>query len=371
MPLLVIAHDRFDPSGAKTANALIKYGRDPVVAVVDRQKAGRDAGEFLGPHGKGIPIVASVAEGLRFQPTAVAIGIAPVGGALPEHWRGDLRTALGHGLPLISGLHTFLGNDPELAALASRHGARIWDVRKHTRPHRIATAEGARVPALVVTHVGTDCNSGKMTTAVELTQEARARGLNAAFVATGQTGIMIGCDAGAPIDAIVSDFVAGAVEEMVLECARRGFNPIFVEGQGSITHPAYSGVTCGLLHGSFPDLLVMSDEPRREYFGAFGPAATVKVRKNSLPVEIDLNERLTAPFTGAKVAALSLVTRGLSDADYQKEVERAERETGVPAADVFRGGRGKLLDAVLAAAERQGFLRNGQWDFSRKLARGQ
>jgi len=373
MPLLVIAHDRFDPHGAKTANALIRYGRDPVVAVVDRAKAGGDAGDHIGPHGRGIPIVASVEEGLRYNPDTVAIGIAPVGGGLPEAWRDDIRLALRKGLTLVSGLHHFLANDPDLAAAAREGGARIWDVRKHTRPHRITSGEGARVPALVVTHVGTDCNSGKMTAAVELVQEARERGMNAAFVATGQTGIMIGCDAGAPIDAIVSDFVAGAVEEMVIDCARRGFNPIFVEGQGSITHPAYSGVTCSLLHGSFPDLLVMSDEPRREFLGAYRDGA-YRHRKNSIPVEIALNEHLLASVTGGKVAALSLVTRGTSDEESRKLIERAEAETGLPAGDVFRGGRGRVLDGVLAAAEREGYLRRAggklEWDFSRKMKRG-
>lgn len=370
MPLLVIAHDRLDPSRAKTANALVKYGRDPVVAIVDRSHAGGDAGDHLGPHARGIPIVASVAEGLRHGPDAVAIGIAPVGGALPDSWRPDLRAALERGLTVVSGLHFFLGDDPELAAVAAAHGGRIVDVRRHPRPLRITSGEGARVPALVVTHVGTDCNSGKMTAAVELAAEARARGMNAAFVATGQTGIMIGCDAGAPIDAIVSDFVAGAVEEMVLDCAARGFNPIFVEGQGSLTHPAYSGVTCSLLHGSFPDLLVLSDEPRREHLGVYREAPYLQ-RKNSLTTEIALNEALAAPATGARVAALSLMTRGLSDAEHDKEVEKAERETGVPAADVFRGGRAKLLDAVLDAARREGYLRpDGGWDFSRKARRG-
>lgn len=363
MRLAVLAHDKFDPGSAKTAHAVVKYARegwsgDEVVAVVDRAKSGRDASEFVGAIGKGIPVVASVREALRLSPQALVVGIAPVGGALPADWRGDLRDALAAGLRVVSGLHTAIAKDPEF----SRHAALIQDVRHQHPPQRIATGEALAVEALVVTAVGTDCSSGKMTAAIELTREARRRGLKAAFVATGQTGIMVGCDAGAPLDALVSDFVAGAMEECVLKAAHAKPDIIFVEGQGSITHPAYAGVTAGLLHGSFPDVLLMCDEPRREFLRHLvEPPRWVKP---SPARERAVVEAHVAQQTGARVGAAALMTRGLTEDEHRAEVVNAEKELGVPAGDVFRGGTGRILDGLLAEARRRGL-----WD-DRGFVRG-
>jgi uncharacterized NAD-dependent epimerase/dehydratase family protein len=353
MRLLVLAHDALGPRTAKTANAALKYAADgwsgdTVVAVVDRSKAGQDAGAFVGPHGAGVPVVASVADGLRLGADALLVGIAPVGGALPADWMPDLEAALAAGLRVVSGLHT------PLRPAFPRHARLIRDVRHEHPPQRITTGEGLTADSLVVLHVGTDCNSGKMTSAIELTREARRRGLKAAFVATGQTGIMVGCDAGAPIDALVSDFVAGAVEECVLKAAQGRPDLIFVEGQGSLTHPAYSGVTASLLHGAFPDVLVLADEPRREHVTL---KAVVRFRKQSRALERDLNEMHLRPTTQARVGAVALMTPGLTDHELAEEVARAEKEMGVPAGDAFRGGAGRILDGVLAEARRRGL-----WD---------
>ena len=356
MRLVVLAHDKFDPRNAKTAHAVVKYARegwsgDEVVAVVDRQKAGRDASEFVGAVGKGIPVVATVRETLPLRPDAVVIGIAPVGGALPQDWTADIEAALSSGVRVISGLHTSVARDPRFARWAHL----VQDVRHQHPPQRITTGEGVGVEALVVTAVGTDCSSGKMTAAIELTKEARRRGLKAAFVATGQTGIMVGCDAGAPLDALVSDFVAGAMEECVLKAYDKARpDVIFVEGQGSLTHPAYSGVTASLLHGSFPDVLLMCDEPRRELVTMPGP---LKFVKPSPARERVLNEAHLAPTTQARVGAAALMTRGLSQEEYLAERDVVERELGVPAGDVFRGDAARVLDGILAEARRRGL-----WD---------
>jgi len=361
MRLLVLAHDAWGPATSKTGHVLVKssrdgWSKDEVVAIVDRSKAGRDAGEFASV-AKGIPVVGSVREGLDLKPDALAIGIAPVGGRLPDFWRPDLEAAIGAGLTILNGLHLFLGDDPSLAALAAKHGAKLVDVRRPPPEKRIATGEGALVDALVVLHVGTDCSSGKMTAAVALAQEARRRGLDAGFVATGQTGIMIGADAGVAIDAVVSDFVAGTVEKLVLDVAAQGRTIIFVEGQGSITHPAYAGVTSSLLMGAFPDILVVSDEPRRACYTF--PSA-FPFPKNDAAKEIALNEALLTATTAGRAACLALVTRGLDDAAYADEVRRAERATGLPAGDVFRGDAPKLLDAILRAAEARGVWKDGR-----------
>lgn len=354
MRLALLAHDRFGPNSSKTAHGAIIYARngwsgDEIACVIDRSKAGRDAGEFIGEVGKGIPIVADAKAALALRPDALVIGIAPVGGALPEDWRGDVQAMLDADVRVLSGLHTAL--KPSFP----KHAHLIRDVRHEHPPQRITTGDALFVDSLVVTFGGTDCNSGKMTSAVELTREARRRGLKAAFVATGQTGIMIGCDAGAPLDALVSDFVAGATEELVLKAARSQPDIIFVEGQGTLTHPAYSGVTASLLHGSLPDVIVLADEPRRLELRM--PPGPVAFRKPSLQQERDLNELHMRATSGAKVGAVALMSPGMSDAEYREARDRVEKELGVAAGDVFRGEAGRILDGVLAAARERGL-----WD---------
>jgi uncharacterized NAD-dependent epimerase/dehydratase family protein len=354
MRLVVLAHDSFDPRRAKTAHCVIRYARlgwsgDEVVAVVDRTKAGEDASASIGEVGAGIPVVASVADACALptahRPDALVIGVAPVGGALPAGWADDIREALARGMRVVSGLHT------PLKELFPEQADRIRDVRHEHPAKRIATGEGLGVESLVVTAIGTDCSSGKMTASVELAMEARRRGLRAGFVATGQTGIMIGADAGAPLDAIASDFVAGAMEECLLKAAEARPDVIFVEGQACLTHPAYAGVTASLLHGSFPDVLLLCDEPRREFLKLDGP---VRFVKSSPARERALAEAHVAQHTRARVAAAALVTRGLSADEARAECETVEKELGVPAADVFREGGGRLLDGILAEARRRG-----------------
>jgi len=194
--IAILAEGRFTPQGAKTAVGILRYSQDTVVAVVDSTRAGQDAAVALGdPHGpgRGVPVVRDVAEALRFEPTTLLIGIAPVGGALPEAWRPQLLAAMAAGLDVVSGLHTFLSDDPELAAAAARASVTIWDVRRPAPDiaMRIRTGAPHRPGSTVVYFCGTDCNVGKMTAAVELDLEARRRGLSSTFAATGQTGIMI------------------------------------------------------------------------------------------------------------------------------------------------------------------------------------
>lgn len=347
MRIVLLAHEKFSPKDAKTAHCVLRYAKlgwsgDEVAAIIDRSKVGRDAADFVGDVGRGVPIVATLADALPLRPDTLVIGIAPVGGALPADWLSDVEAALRAGLRVVSGLHTRISDH------FPGHEKQIREVRHEHPPNRIATGEAMGVDALVVTMVGTDCSSGKMTASVELAMEAKRRGLKAAFVATGQTGIMIGADAGAPLDALVADFVAGATEALVLQAAAKKPDIIFVEGQGNVTHPAYAGVTAGLLHGSFPDALVMCDEPRREFLSL--PPGPVRFVKNSARRERELCEAHLASTTQARVVAAALMTRGLDEADYRAEVASAEKELGVAAGDVFRGDTGKLLDAILANA---------------------
>ncbi|MGQ0536540.1 MAG: DUF1611 domain-containing protein [Methanobacteriota archaeon] len=346
MRLAILAHDKLGPVTSKTGTSIIRYGRDKVVAVIDRSKAGDTCDKYLHDIGHGIPIVASMREAMAYRPQGLAIGIAPVGGALPSDWRRDIRLALSNRLKVVSGLHAFLADDAEFARLSKKHRAKIVDVRRFTGKRRIATGEARKVACPVVYTHGTDCSSGKMTTAVEIVRAARERGVKAMFAATGQTGIMIGCDAGAPIDAIVSDFAAGAAEELVLKCAKKGAELIVVEGQGTLAHPAYSGVTLSLLHGSFPDFIVVSHDPRRPHRTAF-PGFRVL----SPSEEIRLAEAMMANVSGGRAVGVALMGPGMTDEEIDSEIKRQEADTNLPCTDPVRYGAGTLVDAILEAAK--------------------
>ena len=266
--IAILAEGSFNWQDAKTAVGILRYSPDTVVAVIDSANAGRDAAEVLGHPdgpGKGVPVVTDVAAALVHRPDTLLIGIAPIGGRLPTAWKTQLLTAIAAGLDITSGLHQFLGDDPELAAAAQQHGVTIWDVRRPPQELAMRINEGKahRPGSHVVYFAGTDCNVGKMTAALECVREAKRRGLAAAFAATGQTGIMIE-GTGIPADRFISDFLAGGVEAMVLDLAER-FEWVFVEGQGSLIHPAYSPVTLGLLHGAAPDFLILCHLAGRDH----------------------------------------------------------------------------------------------------------
>ena len=202
------------------------------------------------------------------------------------------------------------------------------------------------MPGTIVLTVGSDCAIGKMTVSLELDREARARGLRSIFVPTGQTGIAI-AGWGIAVDAVVADFIAGAAERLVVEGSERGGELLWVEGQGAILHPVYSGVTLGLYHGSVPQLLVLCHEAgQTEIEGAGGGPHPIPPLREL----VELHERLALPARAASVVAVALNTRRLSDDDAQAAIAAAEAETGLPADDPVRFGAARLVDAVLSAA---------------------
>lgn len=352
---VVLAEGEFDREASKTASSAVRYLPDRVVAVLDSTRAGQSAGEILGVAGPAaaIPVVASLDEALALRPlpTALLIGIAPQGGALPDAWRPLLQGALDAGLDLWSGLHFFLSDDPDLRARAERTGGRLVDLRRPPRDLPVATGRARRTAAFRVLTVGTDCNVGKMTAALELRTALRERGLQTAFAATGQTGILIE-GRGIAVDAVVSDFVAGAAERLTLEAAE-GADVVLVEGQGSLLHPGYSGVTLGLLHGSAPQAMVLCDRPsRRTIYG--GRYEWVKVPPLSEVVRI--YEEAAAwiqPPTPPRVIGICRATFDLSEADARRAVASAREETGLPVTDPVRFGVEELADAVAAAVARR------------------
>jgi uncharacterized NAD-dependent epimerase/dehydratase family protein len=344
---LIVADGDFEPMTSKTANSVIRFLPDRTVGVLDRRNAGKTVHDVLG-FGGALPVVGSMREGLALGPSAVLIGIAPQGGRMPPEWRAWLAEALDHGCDLWSGLHTFLADDPLLAEKARANGRTIFDLRRPPTDLPIASGLAKSVEPLVVLTVGTDCNVGKMTAQLKLTQSLNERGVRTRFVATGQTGIMIE-GWGIAVDAVVADFIAGAAERLVLEGAK-GADVVLVEGQGSINHPGYSGVTLGLLHGSCPDALILCHQSTREYIGDYRRAAWLRIPP--LTEYIRLYEAIASTVHPSKVIGISLNTHGLTDEAAQRACEAAARETGLPATDPVRFDPGPLVDAVVSARNR-------------------
>jgi len=342
--IAILAEGAFSWHSGKTATGVIRYGHDPVVAVIDSTRAGQDVSQALNADmGHGIPVVKDIHEALTYQPDTLLIGIAPMGGALPEPWRWQLLVAIEAGLNLVSGLHFFLSEDEELRAAAARRGVTIWDVRRPSETKRVGMFRPHRPGSHTVLAVGSDCAAGKMTVALELEREARARGLSSAFLATGQTGILI-AGSGLPADRVISDFIAGETEHLVLELTRE-HDWVFVEGQGALNHPGYSPVTLGLIHGAMPEAMIFCHHAGATTIDglehATFPDLNRLIRLNEEMVNILPQKRLS------KVVGLALVTIGLSDEEALEAISRIENETGLPATDVWRFGASKLMDALV------------------------
>ncbi len=322
-----------DPHYGKTARGVLRYSPHPTVAILDSTRPGETQ--------DGIPVVGAVNDALCFNPTTALVGVATQGGRFPPAWRELIRSCLAKGLDVENGLHEFLTDDPELVDLAARHHAELRDLRKPPDGLSVPTGENLQLDAQVVLTVGSDCAIGKMTVSLELDREAQKRGLRSVFVPTGQTGIAI-AGWGISVDAVVSDFLAGAAERLVVEGADRGGDLLWVEGQGALLHPAYSGVTLGLMHGSAPWVYVLCHEA--------GSAVIEGYPEHPIPPLselVDLHERASLPARPAKVACLALNTRALGEAEARAAVAEAEEETGLPADDPVRFGAARLLDAVL------------------------
>ena len=335
---LLLAEGSFGPMSSKTANACLRYTPGRAAAVLDSAQAGRTAEDVLG-FGGAVPVVATLDEGLALAPNAILVGIAPAGGRLPDAWRALLATAARGGLDVWSGLHTYLAHDPVVADAAREGKARVVDLRRPPADLTVAAGRVRDVDATVVLTVGSDCNIGKMTTQLQLRDAMRARGGRVAFAPTGQTGILIE-GRGIAVDAVVADFIAGAAERLVLEAAP-GADVVLVEGQGSIIHPSYSGVTYGLLHGSLPHAMVLCHQPSRRTI-----ANHTWVPLPPLAELVRMHEAATAPLRPAPVIAVALNTVDLDEGAARAAVAAAERETGLPAADPVRFDPRPIVEAI-------------------------
>lgn len=343
---VILAEGQFGELASKTAMGVIRYARDAVVAVLDSTQAGRNVREWMGDS-YDIPIVATLDEALAHRPTALLLGTAPQGGKIPPDWRATILRAIDEGLDVVSGLHEFVGDDPEFSAAAAVRGVELIDHRRPPARQEVSAGRRHEPGKHVILTVGTDCAVGKMSVALELRKAAVQAGLPAVFVATGQTGIMIE-GWGVAVDRLISDFTQGTVEWLVDEAEQRG-DWIFIEGQGSLDHPAYSSVTLGLIHGATPHGMVLVHEPSRsEHHGWEGrPGGGL----HPLASLIRIHEDIAALVAPSRVVGIALHTTQLPEGEARAEIARVAQETGLPVDDPVRFGAERLLDGIRSRLE--------------------
>lgn len=340
--LAILLHDGLTSSRGKTGLSLLRYSEIPIVAVIDQNCAGKSLTELTGIC-RDVPIVASVQEALQHQPTVLSIGIAPSGGRLPEAWQQEIRQAIAAGLCIVNGLHTPMNADPDLSERL-QPGQWIWDVRQEPQGLTVGSGMARSLPCLRVLTVGTDMSVGKMSTSLELHKATQKRGLSSRFIATGQTGLMLGHD-GIALDAVRVDFAAGAVEQLMM---RYGYEDevLHVEGQGSLMNPA-STATLPLLRGSQATHLVLVHRAGQTQIGSFPHVSIPPLLK-----VIQVYETVAAAggaFAPTKVVAIALNTHHLGEDEAQMAIEHTQLETGLPCTDVIRFGAEPLMDAILGS----------------------
>ena len=335
----ILLHEGLQSLRGKTGLSLLRYSELPIVAVIDQQSVGQDLQQMTGI-ARQVPIVGSVQEAVSYAPTVLSIGIAPSGGALPEAWRQEVKQAVAAGLSIVNGLHTPMSTDAELADLL--HGDRwIWDVRREPAGLSVGTGQAQTLDCLRVLTVGTDMSVGKMSASLELNKAARQRGMRSTFLATGQTGLMLGHD-GVALDAVRVDFAAGAIEQLVMRHADQEI--LWVEGQGSLMNPA-STATLPLLRGTQPTHLVLVHRAGQTHI-----YNAPQVAIPPLPKVIEVYETVAAAggaFAAAKVAAIALNTHSLNASEAKAAIEQVQQETGRPCTDAIRFGAEVILEAIV------------------------
>jgi len=343
-PLVLLMHQGLDNLSGKTGLTLLRYRQGPILAVVDPAQAGRDLAAVTGIQ-RTVPVVASIPEALAAAPALTAgegvavVGLAPSGGRIPEAMRTDLLQALEAGLAIASGLHSRLGDDPELA----------WDLRHEPPQLDVATARAAALPCRRVLAVGSDMAVGKMSACLELQAAAGRRGLDARFVATGQAGILI-TGHGLALDAVRVDYAAGAVEQAVLQeaAAATAQTLVLVEGQGSFAHPG-STATLPLLRGSQPTGLLLVHRAGQQTIRHL-PAVPVPPLPQliaTLEAMAALARPLDAPLPPPRVLAVALNTGHLSPDEARAALDDTAALTGLPCHDPVRQGGRPLLETLL------------------------
>lgn len=333
-PLVILAEGCYGEQNTKIVSALVRYGTWPLVAAIDSTRTGRTSDQILG-YGESFPVVASLEEAMKYNPAALVIGIAVQGGELPHAWKLVIAEAIDKGLHVINGLHYFLSEDNELVEKARHKNVILWDVRKPSGENRVCKNVSRPLSPKVILTVGSDCSCGKMFTSLELVKQLP----ESRFLATGQTGILVSGD-GIPLDRIIGDFMAGAAEQLVLDHMNKDYNYLVVEGQGSLIHPSFSGVTLALMHGSAPDAMIFCHTVSRKYLKNFDiPIPSI----NRL---IEIYEDAMGFIKPAKVIGISLNCSGISDNVVEQIIKETEEITGLPVVDPVKTGVKPLVDRI-------------------------
>ena len=337
----ILAHESFDYILSKTGNMLIRYKPNEVCAVIDRSHYGKTAEYVLG-WGGSIPCVLNFDQAKQYAPTHLVIGNAPQGGRLDNNSLIEIEKAIDYGCDIISGMHSLLKNNHHLVDKAKKNNVSLIDLRKPPNPPHFPKGswKERKFPVLLV--VGSDCDTGKMTTAWELCKELNKRKWNVKFLGTGQTGILLSGN-GVPIDAVVSDFMAGEIEHH-LDKFSNDTDLVIVEGQGALNNMFYSGVTLGLLHGCMPEFLIMTHEPYRELDVSDYPIP-------SLEKLMTLHLNLLKPFKDSTFVGINLLTLKLNRNEAKKYIQNVNDEFDLPTTDVVRFGSKGLISSIETAIQ--------------------
>lgn len=337
--MVLLAEGRLSSVSSRIVIAALLYIPDRVVAVIDSTKERGTTQEVIG-FGGSTAVVPSLAEALEHKPDSLLIGVTPIGGQLPSAWRETVQEAIQSGLHIISGTKIKLGQDKEFAALARQVGVSIHDLMHVSNSHLIrAQGSWRRRKTHTILTVGTDSNTGKMTTALMIYHEMLRRNINAALIGTGPTGILIG-RRGVAIEVVISDFAEGAVEFEVDKAVNEGFDFVIVEGQSAITSCGGSAIAVGLLHGTMPDAMVLCHQPSR-------PIDLYGLPLPPLKQSIALHEALLGVFKPGKVVGIGLNSIDMSREELRVAKEHATAETGLVAVDALRESAAPLVDAIL------------------------
>ena len=338
----ILAHESFDYILSKTGNMLIRYKPNEVCAVIDRNHYGKTAEDVLG-WGGSIPCVLNFDQAKQYAPTHLVIGNAPQGGGLDNKSLIEIEKAISYGCDIISGMHSLLKNDHHLVDKAKKNNVSLFDLRNTPNPPHFPKGswKERKFPVLLV--VGSDCDTGKMTTAWEICKELNKRKWNVKFLGTGQTGILLSGN-GVPIDAVVSDFMAGEIEHH-LDKFSNNTDLVIVEGQGALNNMFYSGVTLGLLHGCMPEFLIMTHEPYRELDVSDYPIP-------SLEELMTLHLNLLKPFKDSTFVGINLLTLKLNRNEAKKYIQNVNDEFDLPTTDVVRFGSKGLISAIETAIQK-------------------
>ena len=328
-PYLLFLGDAPDPLAAKVAQGIRDWRPDHALGQLRLDGCRADLR---------LPDM-SLAEAREAGARTVVLGVANRGGIISNGWKRVLVEALEQGFDLASGLHALLRDEPELAAAAAARGRRLHDVRIPSVRYPIATGEKRRGKRCLT--VGTDCSVGKMYTTLAMDREMQARGIDATFRATGQTGILITGD-GVPLDAVVADFMAGSIEWLTPDADEGHWD--LIEGQGSLFHPSYSGVTLALIHGGQPDALILCHEPTRPHMRGLP-----HYQLPSLEALRDLSLQMARVVNpGCQAVGIAVNTQHLPEDEATRYLEELERQMGLPAVDPLRQGAARLVDALAA-----------------------